>query len=78
MLVMHVLKAFPNRLNTKKQVRRVPATNCKKTLEGMVKLRSLLGDKKINYRPLDGFEIFKSTDHQLINSCVSKIEHYNI
>ena len=49
-----------------------------KRWKGLLNMRSLLGDNVIDYRPLGGFELFKSTDHQLINSCVSKIEHFNI
>ena len=44
---------------------------------GLLKLRKLLGDKTIDYQPLGGYELFKNEDVDLLNRCVSKIEHFN-
>ena len=44
---------------------------------GLLKLRKLLGDKTIDYQPLGGYEFFKNEDVDLLNLCVSKIEHFN-
>lgn len=45
--------------------------------KGLLKLRSILGDKVIDYQPLGGYELFKNNDVVLYESCVAKIEHYN-
>lgn len=43
----------------------------------MLKLRSILGDDKIDFKQLGGFELFKPDDKILSTDCVVKIEHYN-
>jgi len=48
-----------------------------KRWKGLLKLRSILGDKVIDYQPLGGYELFKNHDAVLYESCVAKIEHYN-
>ncbi|WP_231426647.1 MULTISPECIES: FAD-binding oxidoreductase [Pedobacter] len=48
-----------------------------KRWKGLLKLRALLGDKTIDYRPLGGYELFKSAKDEFAKSCVSKIEHFN-
>ncbi|MGM9476529.1 NAD(P)/FAD-dependent oxidoreductase [Pedobacter sp. GSP4] len=49
-----------------------------KRWKGLLKLRALLGDKAIDYQCLGGFEMFKKDDNLLANTCVSKIEHFNL
>ncbi len=46
--------------------------------KGLLKLRGLLGDKRIDYQCLGGYELFKKNEENLTNNSVSKIEHYNI
>lgn len=48
-----------------------------KRWKGLLKLRSLLGDKTIDYQCLGGYELFKKGDILLADTCVSKIEHFN-
>ncbi len=48
-----------------------------KRWKGLLKLRSLLGDKTIDYQCLGGYELFKKDDILLADTCVSKIEHFN-
>ncbi|WP_211660312.1 NAD(P)/FAD-dependent oxidoreductase [Pedobacter nototheniae] len=45
--------------------------------KGLLKLRGLLGDKRIDYQCLGGYELFKKNEENLTNNSVSKIEHYN-
>jgi len=45
--------------------------------KGLLKLRALLGDDKIDYQKLGGSEIFKNSDTGIYEKCVAKIEHYN-
>lgn len=49
-----------------------------KRWKGLLKLRNLLGDKTIDYQCLGGYELFKNDDIFLADTCVSKIEHYNL
>jgi len=48
-----------------------------KRLKGLSKLRAILGDSTIDYKPLGGYELFTNNDISLYQTCVSKIEHYN-
>jgi len=48
-----------------------------KRWKGLLKLRNLLGDETIDYQCLGGYELFKKTESQLSDQCVSKIEHFN-
>ncbi|MDQ0636745.1 glycine/D-amino acid oxidase-like deaminating enzyme [Pedobacter sp. W3I1] len=48
-----------------------------KRWKGLLKLRSLLGDKTIDYQCLGGYELFKNDAFVLADTCVSKIEHFN-
>ncbi|MDN3586652.1 FAD-binding oxidoreductase [Pedobacter aquatilis] len=48
-----------------------------KRWKGMLKLRKILGDDKIDYKQLGGYELFKPDDKILSTDCVVKIEHYN-
>lgn len=50
----------------------------KKRWKGLLKLRSLLGDKRIDYQCLGGYELFKKNEENLTNISVSKIEHFNV
>lgn len=45
--------------------------------KGLLKLRTLLGDKTIDYQCLGGYELFKRDEVFLSEQCVSKIEHFN-
>lgn len=45
--------------------------------KGLLKLRRLLGDDSLSYHNYGGYELFKKTDHQLTELCVSKISHFN-
>lgn len=45
--------------------------------KGLLKLRNLLGDDKINYENYGGYELFKSEQKDLATECVSKISHFN-
>ncbi|KQS41074.1 FAD-binding oxidoreductase [Pedobacter sp. Leaf194] len=48
-----------------------------KRWKGLLKLRTILGDKAVDYQQLGGYELFKSNDVPLYETCVAKIEHYN-
>lgn len=48
-----------------------------KRWKGLQKLRNLLGDNTIDYQQLGGFELFKKSEKNLSDVCVSKIEHFN-
>ncbi|RNL50649.1 NAD(P)/FAD-dependent oxidoreductase [Pedobacter jejuensis] len=48
-----------------------------KRWKGLLKLRALLGDEKLDYKQYGGFELFTNDDDALTEQCVSKIEHYN-
>ncbi|WP_316802408.1 FAD-binding oxidoreductase [Pedobacter nototheniae] len=48
-----------------------------KRWKGLLKLRHLLGDERIDYQCLGGYELFKNNEEQLANLSVSKIEHFN-
>ncbi|MFC3561344.1 NAD(P)/FAD-dependent oxidoreductase [Pedobacter jamesrossensis] len=48
-----------------------------KRWKGLLKLRSLLDDKSIDYQVLGGYELFKKSAVDLTEQCVSKIEHFN-
>ncbi|SHG76910.1 NAD(P)/FAD-dependent oxidoreductase [Pedobacter caeni] len=45
--------------------------------KGLLKLRKLLGDDSLSYHNYGGYELFKKTDQQLTELCVSKISHFN-
>ena len=48
-----------------------------KRWKGLLKLRNLLGDQQISYKNYGGFELFKSSQHELANECVAKLSHFN-
>ena len=48
-----------------------------KRWKGLLKLRQLLGDDSIDYKPLGGYELFRENEVDLTEQCVSKIEHFN-
>ncbi|QNN41769.1 NAD(P)/FAD-dependent oxidoreductase [Pedobacter roseus] len=48
-----------------------------KRWKGLLKLRNLLGDNAIDYQCLGGYELFKNGDNFLVETGVSKIEHFN-
>ncbi len=48
-----------------------------KRWEGLLKLRNLLGDDKIQFKNYGGYELFKPKQHLLAEECVSKLSHYN-
>ncbi len=45
--------------------------------KGLLKLRQLLGDRTIDYKPFGGYELFRESEVDLTEQCVSKIEHFN-
>lgn len=45
--------------------------------KGLLKLRNLLGDDRIDYQCLGGYELFTKEDEILYTNCVVKIEHLN-
>ncbi|MCY1521553.1 N-methyl-L-tryptophan oxidase [compost metagenome] len=45
--------------------------------KGLLKLRSLLGDKHLGYHCLGGYELFKSEEEAAAQFSVSKMEHFN-
>lgn len=48
-----------------------------KRWKGLNKLRSLVGDKRLDYQINGGYELFKPEQFALSNECVSKISHFN-
>lgn len=48
-----------------------------KRVEGLKLLRQTLGDKKINYQQLGGYELFLDSDKALFEDCTSKKETIN-
>lgn len=48
-----------------------------KRWKGLLKLRGLLGDEKIDYQNFSGYELFKTAQHLLAEECVSKMSHFN-
>lgn len=48
-----------------------------KRWNGLLKLRSLLGDRQIDFFNHGGFELFRPTDSALSEQCVSKMSHFN-
>ncbi|MCX2573744.1 NAD(P)/FAD-dependent oxidoreductase [Pedobacter sandarakinus] len=48
-----------------------------KRWKGLLKLRAILGDERLDYQRLGGFELFKKEDKIHAAECVSKIEHFN-
>lgn len=52
-------------------------TLVKKRWLGLQKLRSLVGDPKLELQINGGFELFNKEDEPLAEECVSKIGHYN-
>jgi glycine/D-amino acid oxidase-like deaminating enzyme len=49
----------------------------KKRIEGLRVLRSLLGDKAINYQQFGGFELFEKQDEALFDQCVFGLDKIN-
>ena len=45
--------------------------------EGLANLRKLVGDEKLRYKPLGGFEIFKKEEKELFDKCADQINHFN-
>lgn len=61
---------------------KLSGTNCLRQLierrwKGLLKLRNLLGDDKINFQKYGGYELFKPNQNILAAECVSKISHFN-
>lgn len=48
-----------------------------KRWQGLLKLRGLLEDDKIDYQNLSGYELFKPEQDILAEECVSKMSHFN-
>jgi len=48
-----------------------------KRWQGLLKLRGLLGDEKIEYQNWSGYELFKPEQDILAEECVSKMSHFN-
>ncbi|WP_097133794.1 NAD(P)/FAD-dependent oxidoreductase [Pedobacter xixiisoli] len=48
-----------------------------KRWKGLQKLRSLVGDSRLDFQINGGFELFKPTQSALSEECVSKIGHFN-
>ncbi len=48
-----------------------------KRYKGLLKLRKLLGDAQIEYEPLGGYEIFRSSDQALFSYCVNLLPKLN-
>jgi glycine/D-amino acid oxidase-like deaminating enzyme len=48
-----------------------------KRWNGLLKLRSLLGDDQISFQNNGGYELFKPEQHILAQECVSKLSHFN-
>lgn len=48
-----------------------------KRWDGLLKLRSILGDKAINYENYGGYELFTPNDEYLAQECVLKLSHFN-
>lgn len=44
---------------------------------GLLKLRSLLGDSHIDYQSLGGHEVFRPEEQPLAEACLNKIMHFN-
>ncbi len=49
----------------------------KKRVQGLQVLRQTLGDNKINYKQLGGYELFTNTDSLLFEACISKQQSIN-
>lgn len=49
----------------------------KKRIEGLSKLRELLGDQAIDYKAYGGYELFKEKDTSLYESCLNSIAAIN-
>ena len=49
----------------------------KKRWDGLLRLRTILGDKHIGYEPLGGHEIFSGHDNELFEKCFSKLSYLN-
>ena len=45
--------------------------------EGLRRLRELLGDAALDYRPVGGFELFTENDEALAADCRARLNHYN-
>ena len=45
--------------------------------EGLRRLRELLGDDALDYRPVGGFELFTGNDEALAADCRARLNHYN-
>ncbi len=48
-----------------------------KRWNGLLKLRTLLGDSTISYENYGGYELFKPIDDDLAQQCVLKLSHFN-
>lgn len=48
-----------------------------KRVQGLRVLRQTLGDKKINYKQLGGYELFTNTDSLLFETCISQLQSIN-
>lgn len=45
--------------------------------EGLHRLRQLIGDQSLHYKPLGGYEIFKASETNLFEHCADQIPHFN-
>ncbi|MBF9223806.1 NAD(P)/FAD-dependent oxidoreductase [Hymenobacter ruricola] len=45
--------------------------------EGLGRLRELLGDATLDYRPVGGYELFRHEETALANECRAKIDYFN-
>jgi glycine/D-amino acid oxidase-like deaminating enzyme len=48
-----------------------------KRWKGLLRLRNLLGDKRIDFQNNGGYEVFDGSDPELEQSCFNKISYYN-
>lgn len=48
-----------------------------KRVQGLRVLRQTLGDKKINFKQLGGYELFTNTDSLLFETCISQLQSIN-
>ncbi|MEZ4958914.1 MAG: FAD-dependent oxidoreductase [Saprospiraceae bacterium] len=45
--------------------------------KGLLELRSIIGDKALDYQPFGGFEIFKPEEEAQFNECQEKLAYFN-
>lgn len=52
-------------------------TLVQKRWEGLMRLRSLLGDAALCYEPFGGYELFTSAEEEFFGECISRMEQFN-